>query len=157
MNNSITTTKSSGFSLIELLVVVAILGVVAAIGTVSYSGYVSSTERKSAENLMRQVALGQTEFYSENGIYFSNPGGCGPTTATVAHSKEIETGLLGDSKSIIDSNKNTANVGYLICVKDDNNSKYIVYAIEKDDDRSQAGDCKLSLDGNGSLIRDPNC
>ena len=92
MNNSITTTKSSGFSLIELLVVVAILGVVAAIGTVSYSGYVSSTERKSAENLMRQVALGQTEYYSENGIYFSNSG-CGATTATVAHSKEIESDL----------------------------------------------------------------
>ena len=156
MNNSITTTKSSGFSLIELLVVVAILGVVAAIGTVSYSGYVSSTERKSAENLMRQVALGQTEFYSENGIYFSNTG-CGAATATVAHSKEIESDLLGDSKSIIDSNKNKANAGYLICVKDDNNSKYIVYAIEKDDDKSQAGDCKLSLDGNGSLTRDPKC
>ena len=156
MNNSITTTKSSGFSLIELLVVVAILGVVAAIGTVSYSGYVSSTERKSAENLMRQVALGQTEYYSENGIYFSNSG-CGPTTATVAHSKEIESDLLGDSKSIIDSNKNKANAGYLICVKDDNTSKYIVYAIEKDDDKSQAGDCKLSLDGNGSLTRDPKC
>jgi len=156
LNNSITTTKSSGFSLIELLVVVAILGVVAAIGTVSYSGYVSSTERKSAENLMRQVALGQTEFYSENGIYFSNTG-CGAATATVAHSKEIESDLLGDSKSIIDSNKNEANAGYLICVKDDNTSKYIVYAIEKDDDKSQAGDCKLSLDGNGSLTRDPNC
>ena len=156
MNNSITTTKSSGFSLIELLVVVAILGVVAAIGTVSYSGYVSSTERKSAENLMRQVALGQTEFYSENGIYFSNTG-CGAATATVAHSKEIESDLLGDSKSIIDSNKNKANAGYLICVKDDNNSKYKVYAIEKEDDKSQAGDCKLSLDGNGSLTRDPKC
>ena len=156
MNNNITTTKSSGFSLIELLVVVAILGVVAAIGTVSYSGYVSSTERKSAENLMRQVALGQTEFYSENGIYFSNTG-CGAATATVAHSKEIESDLLGDSKSIIDSNKNKANAGYLICVKDDNTSKYIVYAIEKDDDKSQAGDCKLSLDGNGSLTRDPKC
>ena len=156
MNNSITTTKSSGFSLIELLVVVAILGVLAAIGTVSYSGYVSSTERKSAENLMRQVALGQTEFYSENGIYFSNTG-CGAATATVAHSKEIESDLLGDSKSIIDSNKNEANAGYLICVKDDNTSKYIVYAIEKDDDKSQAGDCKLSLDGNGSLTRDPKC
>lgn len=105
---------------------------------------------------MRQVALGQTEYYSENGIYFSNSG-CGATTATVAHSKEIESGLLGDSKSIIDSNKNKANAGYLICVKDDNNSKYIVYAIEKDDDKSQAGDCKLSLDGNGSLTRDPKC
>ena len=105
---------------------------------------------------MRQVALGQTEYYSENGIYFSNSG-CGATTATVAHSKEIESDLLGDSKSIIDSNKNKANAGYLICVKDDNNSKYIVYAIEKDDDKSQAGDCKLSLDGNGSLTRDPKC
>ena len=156
MNNSITTTKSSGFSLIELLVVVAILGVVAAIGTVSYSGYVSSTERKSAENLMRQVALGQTEFYSENGIYFSNTG-CGAATATVAHSKEIESDLLGDSKSIIDSNKNKANAGYLICVKEDSASKYLVYAIEKEDDKSQAGDCKLSLDGNGSLTRDPKC
>jgi type IV pilus assembly protein PilE len=156
LNNSITTTKSLGFSLIELLVVVAILGVISAIGTVSYNGYVSTTERKSAENLMRQVSLGQTEFYSENGIYFSNSN-CGATTPTVAHSKEIETRLLGDSKSIIDSNKNKANAGYLICVKDDNNLKYIVYAIEKEDDKSPAGDCKLSLDGNGSLIRDPNC
>ena len=156
MNNSITTTKSLGFSLIELLVVVAILGVISAIGTVSYNGYVSTTERKSAENLMRQVSLGQTEFYSENGIYFSNSN-CGAATPTVAHSKEIETRLLGDSKSIIDSNKNKANAGYLICVKDDNNLKYIVYAIEKEDDKSPAGDCKLSLDGNGSLIRDPNC
>ena len=105
---------------------------------------------------MRQIALGQTEHYSENGIYFSNTG-CGATTPTVAHSKEIETRLLGDSKSIIDSNKNKANAGYLICVKDDNNLKYIVYAIEKEDDNSAAGDCKLSLDGSGSLTRDPKC
>ena len=61
-------TKSSGFTLIELLVVVAILGIISAIGIVSYSGYVSATKKKSTENIMRQVALGQTEYYAENGI-----------------------------------------------------------------------------------------
>ena len=51
------TTKSSGFTLIELLVVVAILGIIAAIGITSYSGYVSSTKKKSTENIMRAAKL----------------------------------------------------------------------------------------------------
>ena len=63
------TPKSSGFTLIELLVVVAILGIIAAIGIVSYNGYVSSDKKRSSENVMQQISLGQTEYYSDNGIY----------------------------------------------------------------------------------------
>lgn len=55
------TTKSSGFTLIELLVVVAILGIIAAIGISSYNGYVAGAKRKSAENVMQQISLGQTD------------------------------------------------------------------------------------------------
>ena len=77
------TTKSRGFTLIELLVVVAILGIIAAIGITSYSGYVSSTKKKSAENIMRQIALGQSEYYSENSIYKTEAGtSCKPTNKT---------------------------------------------------------------------------
>ena len=65
-------TKSSGFSLIELLVVVAILGIIAAIGTVAYSGYVSSAKKKSAQNIMLQISLGQVEYHSDFGDYYGD-------------------------------------------------------------------------------------
>ena len=61
------TAKSSGFSLIELLVVVAILGVLATIGIVSYNGYTSITKRKATENAMFQITLAQSEHYNDNG------------------------------------------------------------------------------------------
>ena len=61
--NSKITRGSSGFTLIELLVVVAILGILAGIGIVSYNGYVDSSKKKSAENIMMQIGLAQTEYY----------------------------------------------------------------------------------------------
>ena len=114
------TTRSSGFSLIELLVVVVILGVIGTIGVLTYKGYISSTERKSAENLIRQIALGQTEYYSDNQEYFTNSGGS-TCTPSVKFSKEIETDLLNGSEIIIDSNANPkkAHTGFLMCITPD--------------------------------------
>ena len=84
------TTKSSGFTLIELLVVVAILGIISAIGIVSYNGYVSSSKKKSAENIMIQISLAQSEYYSDEDRYFTP--GCGPNNST---STTLETTFIG--------------------------------------------------------------
>ena len=93
MNNSFINTKSSGFTLIELLVVVAIIGILAAIGIVSYSGYVEGT-KKSAENVLQQISLGQTEYYSDNGSYYTTHTGAN-CSGNATSSSSIETNLLG--------------------------------------------------------------
>ena len=92
------TTRSSGFTLIELLVVVAIIGILSAVGVVSYSGYVSATKKKAAENTLYQLALAQTEFFSDNRIYKVDANSNCPASA--ATTTEIATALLGGTGTI---------------------------------------------------------
>lgn len=47
--------SEKGFSLIELLVVVAIIGVLAAVGVVGYQGYIDSTKKSVTENNAKAV------------------------------------------------------------------------------------------------------
>ena len=101
--------------------VVAILGIIAAVGIVSYSGYVEGAKKKSVENVLQQISLGQTEYYSDNGYYYKNSSSsCNATTAT---STAIETNLLGGSDNI------TPELGYEICVAN-HSSNYQICAKE---------------------------
>ena len=48
--------NKKGFTLVELLVVVAILGVLAAVGIVSFGGYMSRTKVTAIKNQVNDVA-----------------------------------------------------------------------------------------------------
>ena len=127
------TTKSSGFTLIELLVVVAVLGIISAIGTISYQGYISGTKKKSTVNLMRQLILANTEYYSSNQLYYKGKGGttCSPD---ISSSEKIEEKLLDDQNLILDPKHpgfKKANTGYLFCMAK-HNSNFIIIAQEQD-------------------------
>ena len=138
------TTRSSGFTLIELLVVVAILGIISAIGIVSYNGYVSSAKRKSAENIMLQVSLAQTEFYSNYMYYYGNKT-CSPTETT---SRDIEK-IFFESKDTSKKTIITDDIGFNICVAADSGT-FTVNAKNSDG-------CVLVLDGKSQGITRTNC
>ena len=108
----------------------------------SYNGYVSSAKKRSAENVMQQISLGQTEYYSDNGIYYRNSTGtsCNPTSTT---SSAIETNLLGGTDSI------TSEMGYELCVANDA-TNYKVFAKEN------GGNCEITMTALGTFVR-TNC
>ncbi len=59
----------NGFTLIEVLIVVAILGIIAAVAIPSYSSYITKTRRAEAMALLTEVAGEQERYFSENNSY----------------------------------------------------------------------------------------
>ena len=63
----------NGFSLIELLIVVAIIGILAAAGTIGYQNYIVDARSIDAQNGLRAIYLMQRDFFLDNNAYWPNP------------------------------------------------------------------------------------
>ncbi len=65
--------KTRGFSLIELMIAVAIIGILAAVALPAYSQYIARGKRAEARAEILKAEVWLERFNSENNVYTSNP------------------------------------------------------------------------------------
>ncbi len=69
--------RQNGFTLIELMIVVAILAIVTTIAVPAYTGYVKTAQRTEGWNNLNSLQLALEEYYAENGTYTTDTSASG--------------------------------------------------------------------------------
>ena len=59
-----------GFTLVEIMIAMAILGILAAIAIPAYNGYITTAKMTEAHSNLSSLRLAEEEFFLENNTYF---------------------------------------------------------------------------------------
>lgn len=102
---------SAGFTLVELIVVIAIIGILAGVGTVGYGGYVKRTNEGLDETLYKNIL-----YAGEIGKY-ENPGVTGRVIVTKTDAHVEAVGTSGDASVVEKWMKNAFGDGWEHTVK----------------------------------------
>ncbi len=131
---------SKGFTLVELLVVVALIGILSAIAIPAYNGYINSVKTNSAQNSLRLIYLAEVEQFSDNGEYYTATSSCG----SISHlASSINTSLFDGSKTLPQG----SNPDFYFCIESaDVATEYKAFAYKVN------GDDWFSIDHNNNHL-----
>jgi type IV pilus assembly protein PilE len=125
--------KQTGFTLIELMIVVAVIGILAAITYPSYQDYVKKARRAEAQTVMLNTVNREEQFLLDQRQYSTSF-----TALGVAH----------DSYTCVAAN--CSNNWYTITITVTNANTPPTYTITADAIGGQADDGDLTLDSTGN-------
>ena len=97
-------------------------------------------KKKSVENVLQQISLGQTEYYSDNSEYYASSGSGSTCTPDDTTTGNVETALVAGNELFSDE------LGYQACAVTDNTSLYFLVAKEKN------GTCTVTFNGSKQTI-----
>jgi type IV pilus assembly protein PilE len=92
--------QQRGFSLLELMIVVAIIAIISAIAYPSYMEFVVTAKRTTASSALLQVADKQQQFFMDNKSYTNDLTNLGFAANPLIINDEGESVASGDSDSI---------------------------------------------------------
>jgi len=84
---------SKAYTLVELLIVLAILGIIAGVGTPMYQGYMKNSKEKVAKNSLQSISIMEADYMADNSVYYY-------TSANQDQTKVINDNLFSGRKTL---------------------------------------------------------
>lgn len=127
-----------GFTILELVVVVAIIGILGAIGVPAYQGYVTKAKETKAQNSLQSIYMMEKNFFSQNYCYYKSASASDDTTninsnlfgSTVPSSGPIEVGSKNDYYFYVSGTSFVCDGSSCICTTA-NASDFTIYAVNR--------------------------
>ena len=91
----------SGFTLIELMIVVAIIGILAAIAIPQYQNYVARAQVSEALSLASGGKVALAEYFNTNGTFPANNSDAGMAAAADISGKYVDTVTVSATAPVI--------------------------------------------------------
>ncbi len=126
------------FTLIELLIVVALIGILSSIGVITFQGQIKASKQKKAEINLNSVNLALQEYKSNNGNYGSS------TSCSSNSNSTIDSDLFDNVQNL----RGDETFQYCINVS---GSNFTITA------KNPTTNCQITLNQNLVSARNSNC